>query len=84
MKPKFNAVRAEPYDYTIEAGHWAWFEDVKGTEFDSEEERWATLPAKLFAALDRHDEYDPSLESMKRYPTREAAIDALKRALLDR
>jgi hypothetical protein len=40
----------------------------------------ATLPRDLFDALDGHFPFDPTIESMKQYPTREGAIEALSRA----
>lgn len=70
----------QPYDFTIEADHWAWLEPVDGAEFDNEAERWATLPADVFNALDGHEPFDPTTSSMKEYPTREAAVEALRRA----
>ena len=81
MLNDFDATRAEPYDFTIEADHWAWFEDCDDSGFETTAEMLATLPADIFAALDGHDDYDPSMESMKRYQTRESAMDAFQRAL---
>jgi hypothetical protein len=81
MAYDFDAARAEPYGFMIEADLWAWFDGGDCAEFDSEAERRATIPTGLFAALEGKAEYDPSLCSMRAYTTQESAMDALMRAI---
>jgi hypothetical protein len=64
-----------PYDFTGELGRWAWFEECDNGEYEKVHERRATLPV----ALDGMVGFDTSNDSMKQYPTREAAEDALGR-----
>ena len=71
----------EPFDFTAEGDIWAWFEPVDGMEFENDHERRATLTAELFIALTGHLPHDPTTCSMKEYPTRESAVDALVRAI---
>jgi hypothetical protein len=69
-----------PYDFTAEADVWAWFEECGDGEYENVHERRTTLPTELWAALDGMEGFDPSNDSMKQYPTREAAEDAFGRA----
>jgi hypothetical protein len=70
----------EPFDFSAEADSWCWFEPVDGQEFDEFREMMATLPRDLYDALDGHLPHDPTMCSMKEYESREAAIEALRRA----
>ncbi len=81
----FDTTSAEPYDFTAESGDWAWFRSWEVDEiFEDDEEQNATLPPPLLDALEGHATYDPVTSSIKAYPTRGAALDALTLAIIRR
>jgi len=71
----------EPFDFSVEAGAWLWFEPMEDPAFDEDCERLATLPRELYDALTGHLPPAYPWNAAKEYPTRESALDALHRAL---
>jgi hypothetical protein len=67
---------------SIEDGTYVWFRGLPygDDEFDGDNEWWATIPPNVINAFSGHFPYDPSMDSMKQYPTRAEAIAVLLRA----
>jgi hypothetical protein len=75
----FSAV---PRNFSSEDETYAWFRGIPdGDDYVENDTEWrATIPPNIFDALSGHFPYDPSMESMKQYPSWAEAIDALIRA----
>src|SRR5262245_12144067 len=71
----------EPFDFSIEAGEWLWFEPMDDPVFDEDTERLAMLPRELYDALTGHLPPAYPWATEKGYPSRESALDALHQAL---
>jgi hypothetical protein len=75
---------AEPRNFSSEDGTYAWFRGIPdGDDYLENDTEWrATISPHILDTLSGHFPYDPSKMSMKQYPSRAEAIDALIRATI--